>query len=35
MVCICCQMVVKAELEKLGLNYIYVNIGEADIFEDV
>ncbi len=31
MVCIRCQMVVKSELEKLGLNYIYVRIGEADI----
>jgi len=24
-------MVVKSELEKLGLEYIYVNIGEADV----
>jgi hypothetical protein len=24
-------MVVKAELEKLGLPYVYVRIGEADI----
>ena len=31
MVCIRCQMVVKAELEKLGLRYLYVKIGEADI----
>lgn len=31
MVCIRCQMVVKAELEKLGLRYNYVKIGEADI----
>lgn len=31
MVCIRCQMVVKAELEKLGLRYLYVEIGEADI----
>ncbi len=31
MVCIRCQMVVKSELEKLGLEYIYVNIGEADV----
>jgi len=35
MVCIRCQMVVKAELEKLGLQYVYVKIGEADIIEDV
>lgn len=35
MVCIRCQMVVKAELEKLGLQYIYVKIGEADIIGDV
>jgi AraC-like DNA-binding protein len=35
MVCIRCQMVVKAELEKLGLHYVYVKIGEADIIGDV
>jgi AraC-like DNA-binding protein len=35
MVCIRCQMVVKAELEKLGLQYTYVKIGEADIVGDV
>ncbi len=35
MVCIRCQMVVKAELEKLGLHYVNVKIGEADIIEDV
>ncbi len=35
MVCIRCQMVVKAELEKLGLPYGYVKIGEADIIGDV
>lgn len=35
MVCIRCQMVVKAELEKLGLQYVYVKIGEANIFGDV
>ena len=33
MVCIRCQMVVKAELEKLGLQYAYVDIGEADILD--
>jgi AraC-like DNA-binding protein len=35
MVCIRCQMVVKAELEKLGLHYVYVKLGEADIIEDI
>ena len=35
MVCIRCQMIVKAELEKLGINYIYVKIGEAKINGDV
>ena len=35
MVCIRCQMVVKSELEKLGLHYSYVKIGEADIVEDL
>jgi len=32
MVCIRCQMVVKSELEKLGLKYRSVKIGEADIY---
>ena len=35
MVCIRCQMVVKAELENLGLHYIDVKIGEADIIENI
>lgn len=35
MVCLRCQMVVKAELEKLGFQYIDVIIGEADIIGDV
>src|SRR5210317_1812096 len=35
MVCIRCQMLVKAELEKLGLQYVYVRIGEANIIGDV
>lgn len=35
MVCIRCQMVVKSELEKLGLSYIDVKIGEANIIEDI
>ena len=30
-----CQMVVKAELEKLGLHYADVKIGEADIVENI
>jgi AraC-like DNA-binding protein len=35
MVCIRCQMVVKAELEKLGVQYSYVKIGEADVMGTV
>ena len=35
MVCIRCQMVVKAELEKVGLPYSNVRIGEADIVGDI
>jgi AraC-like DNA-binding protein len=35
MVCIRCQMVVKAELEKLGLQYVDVKIGEADIIDNI
>jgi AraC-like DNA-binding protein len=35
MVCIRCQMVVKAELEKLGIRYVDVKIGEADILENI
>jgi len=35
MVCIRCQMVVKSELEKLGLQYIDVKIGEADIIGNI
>ncbi|MBU0765701.1 MAG: AraC family transcriptional regulator [Bacteroidetes bacterium] len=31
MVCIRCEMVVKSELEKLGLKYLSVKIGEANI----
>ena len=34
MVCIRCQMVVKDELQKLGLRYVDVKIGEANIIED-
>jgi|WetSurSiteA1Bulk_404760.scaffolds.fasta_scaffold02624_5 AraC-like DNA-binding protein len=35
MVCIRCKMVVKSELEKLGLHYTSVELGEADIMEDI
>lgn len=35
MVCVRCQMVVKSELEKLGVHYTYVKIGEADIIENL
>jgi AraC-like DNA-binding protein len=35
MVCIRCQMVVKTELEKLGVQYVDVKIGEANTVEDV
>lgn len=35
MVSIRCQMVVKAELEKLGLRYTYVKIGEVETIENI
>lgn len=35
MVCIRCKMIVKAELENLGLHYLKVELGEADIVEDI
>jgi len=35
MVCIRCQMVVKSELEKLGLKYVDVKIGEANVIGHV
>ena len=35
MVCIRCQIVVKSELEKLGLNPVDVKIGEADIVGNI
>ncbi len=35
MVCIRCQMVVKAELEKLGVQYVDVKIGEAHTIGDI
>lgn len=35
MVCIRCKMVVKSELEKLGFIYATVELGEAEIIEDI
>ena len=35
MVCIRCQMVVKAELEKLGLHYVEIKLGEANVIEAI
>jgi len=35
MVCIRCQMVVKDELEKLGIRYTEVKIGEVNAVEDL
>jgi len=35
MVSIRCKMVVKAELEKLGLHYIVVELGHIDVKEDI
>jgi AraC-like DNA-binding protein len=35
MVCIRCKMVVKSELEKLGLHYTVVELGEAEIKGDI
>jgi YesN/AraC family two-component response regulator len=35
MVCIRCKMVVKSELERLGLHYTTVDLGEAEIKEDI
>jgi AraC-like DNA-binding protein len=35
MVCIRCKMVVKSELEKLGLHYNVVELGEAEIKENI
>lgn len=35
MVCIRCQMVVKAELDNLGLHYVDVKIGEANVIENI
>jgi len=35
MVCIRCKMVVKSELERLGLHYTVVELGEAEITENI
>ena len=35
MVCIRCKMVVKAELKKLGLHYVTVELGEVDVLEEM
>lgn len=35
MVCIRCKMVVKSELEKLELKYNYVDLGEAEIRDEI
>jgi AraC-like DNA-binding protein len=35
MVCIRCKMVVKEELTKLGLHYAVVDLGEAEVFENM
>ncbi len=33
MVCIRCEIVVKSELKKMGIHYVNVKIGEAEVFE--
>jgi AraC-like DNA-binding protein len=35
MVCIRCKMVVKSELQNLGLHYSSIDLGEAEIMEEV
>ena len=35
MVCLRCKMLVKEELLKLGLKYINVELGEAEIMETI
>src|SRR5258708_557985 len=35
MVCIRCKLVVKGELAKLGLHYTSVELGEAEIIENI
>jgi len=35
MVCIRCKMVVKSELDKLGLHYVFVDLGVTEILEEI
>ncbi|MDP4266666.1 MAG: AraC family transcriptional regulator [Bacteroidota bacterium] len=35
MVCVRCKMVVKSELDKMGLHYTSVDLGEANIIENI
>jgi AraC-like DNA-binding protein len=35
MVCIRCKMVVKSEIEKLGLHHTRIELGEVEIMEDI
>ena len=35
MVCIRCKMIVKEELSKLGLHFVSVDLGEAEIMENM
>lgn len=35
MVCVRCKMVVKSELENLGLSYTSIELGEAEITSDI
>ena len=35
MVCVRCKMIVKSKLESLGLHYSSVELGEAEIMEDL
>ena len=35
MVCVRCTMVVKSELDKLGLHYTRIELGETEILEDI
>ncbi|MBN1926272.1 MAG: helix-turn-helix transcriptional regulator [Prolixibacteraceae bacterium] len=35
MVCNRCKMVVKSELQKLGLHFMHLELGEVDVMEDL
>jgi AraC-like DNA-binding protein len=35
MVCLCCKLVVKEELAKLGYHFVSVELGEAEVIENV